>query len=210
MLHDVHRQHLMAILKNNRESHYEEIISLLIVLTDAEVLDPAMWVDVVNAHLPAEVKRLTCQMSMEDLKSACRTFSSSQLVDVETVENIQALFKTHFSKERRSVGLHGLYSKYRIYTLPVAAYNGLLCGSYIAASSQAVGSTYEWILALFEPWIVPLMEDQRQETAAWIQQSGMKMQYTSRTEGHCMQLLEGCRFDICCKVHEVPQSVFPC
>ena len=170
MLHDVHRQHLMAILKNNGESHYEEIISLLIVLTDNEVLDPAMWFDVVNAHLPAEVKRLTCQMSMEDLKSACRTFASSQLVDVETVENIQALFKAHFSKERRSVGLHGLYSKYRIYTLPVAAYNGLLCGSYIAASSQAVGATYEWILALFEPWIVPLMEDQRQETAAWIQQ----------------------------------------
>ena len=173
ILHDLHRQHLIAILKNNKETHFEEIISLLIVLTDAEVLDPAVWIDVVNAHLPAEVKRLTCQMSMEDLRLAIRTFTSSQIMDIETVENIQTLCKTHFNKERRYVGLHGLYSKYRIYTLPIAAFNGLLCGSYIAAAaskSEDVGVTYKWILTIFEPWIVPLMEDQRQETAAWIQQ----------------------------------------
>ena len=46
ILHDLHRQHLMAILKNNNESHYEEIISLLIVLTDAEVLDPTGMYDI--------------------------------------------------------------------------------------------------------------------------------------------------------------------
>ena len=128
----------------------------------------------VNAHLPSGTKQLSCPMSIQDLRIACRLFASSQLVDKESVENIQKMFQTHFNKERRSVGLHGLYSKYRSYTYPIATYKGLLCGSYISAAStddqHEVGYTFEWILSVFEPWIVPLMEDQRQETAAWIQQ----------------------------------------
>ena len=51
ILHDLHRQHLMAVLKNNTESHYEEIISLLIVLTDAEVLDPTGLLRIVQKDL---------------------------------------------------------------------------------------------------------------------------------------------------------------
>ena len=95
ILHDLHRQHLMTILKNNSESHYEEIISLLIALTDAEVLDPSVWMDVVNTHLPADgdMKRLTCQMSAEDLKLVCRNFATSpQLVDIEVVEGFASEF----------------------------------------------------------------------------------------------------------------------
>lgn len=35
---------------------------------------------------------------------------------------------------------------------------------------SAVVLTFEWLSSLFEPWLIPLTECQRHETAAWIQQ----------------------------------------
>ena len=175
LLHDLHRQHLISLLKNNCRSHFDEIISLLLGLTDAEALDPAVWMDIVNQHFQNDFEKIDHkEMSQAKLEESCRQFLKSQnLLDAEETEIIHQMFLKHFSKERRSVGLHGLYSKYRAYTVPLAIFQGLLCSSMILHKTEDaddVQEPFEWILNLFQPWIIPLMEDQRQETAAWIQQ----------------------------------------
>ena len=73
------------------------------------------------------------------------------------------------------VGLHGLYSKYRRYTTPLAAFISLIGCCYVRIESQGenkkdMSHLFGKVTNLFEAWIVPLMEDQRQEAAAWIQQ----------------------------------------
>ena len=73
------------------------------------------------------------------------------------------------------MGLHGLYSKYRRYTTPLAAFISLIGCCYVRIESQGenkkdMSHLFGKVTNLFEAWIVPLMEDQRQEAAAWIQQ----------------------------------------
>ena len=176
LIHDLHRSHLITLAKYNFPAHYDETICLLLVLTEANCLDPQLWLDLVNMHLSGQ--NLNLKSTTKELVDSTSglLFRDSLAIDIEETEVCHQLIKDHFNKERRSVGLHGLYSKYRKYGQPLAMFMGLNCCMHIELKKRQghlqdiSKQLFDWILCLFEAWILPLMEGQRQETAAWIQQ----------------------------------------
>ncbi len=172
LLHDIHRSHLTSFLRNNNGSHYDEVVGMLLILTDAQALDPTVWYDVCNSHFASDWPKLTAKSKLDEVHKRCTEFfaTGQTLLDLELAEIVQGMLLTHFSKERRSVGLHGLYSKYRAYTMPLAAYQAIISASCLRSQEKSLDERFHWIMSLYGPWIIPLMEDQRQETAMWIQQ----------------------------------------
>ena len=183
LIHELHRSHLISLIKHNFPAHYDESLSLLICLTEANLLDPQVWIDVINLHIvpPLEMSDLTTTVSKLNMKSNPKDLINLAangrlflIIDdnfsLEEIESCYQLLRDHFAKERRSVGLHGLYSKYRRYVQPLSMLMGLNCCLYISRKRDPDSSLFEWILGIFESWILPLMEGQRQETAAWIRQ----------------------------------------
>ena len=177
LIHDLHRSHLITLAKHNFPAHYDETICLLLVLTEANCLDPQLWLDLVNMYLP-NGQTMNLKSTTRQLVDSANNllFYDNLLMDMEEIEVSYQLITDHFNKERRSVGLHGLYSKYRKYAQPLAMFMGLNCCLCIELKKRQGGlhetakPLFDWIFGLFEAWILPLMEGQRQETAAWIQQ----------------------------------------
>lgn len=170
LVHDLHRQHLMSIVKNSGLQHYREVFSLLLTLTDSGTLDPSLWLDISNSHL--SIGQLKRSSSEKDLLAIFQELAvkSHLPLDSDTIQDIGPILRNHFNKERRSVGLHGLYNKYRHYVLPLAAYNGLMSVSLLMSTNLSIEDKFNGTLSLFEAWIIPLKEEQRHETAQWIQQ----------------------------------------
>ena len=185
LIHDLHRSHLISLIQHNFPAHYEECLSLLTCLTEANLLDPQVWIDVVNFHIKKEMimedstsltmmSKLNLKSNPKDLINLAANGRLCSYFCLEEIESGYQLLRDHFAKERRSVGLHGLYSKYRRYVQPLSMLMGLNCCLYIEQRGKKdehhQDSLFEWIFGLFESWILPLMEGQRQETAAWIRQ----------------------------------------
>ena len=171
----------MTLLKSSFQEHHAEVISMLLNLTNLEVLDPVVWMDIINTFLPNDIGKLGLMSSTLEIASKCYSFAHvNSILDLEELDTCMSLLKEHFKKERRSVGLHGLYSKYRRYTIPLAAFLSLNSCCLIQISTKTNNSmdrnnimndNFQKLTDLFEPWIIPLnMENQRQEAAAWIQQ----------------------------------------
>ena len=53
MLHGIFRRHLSLLSVSNFPEHFGEVIGLLLILTEAQALDPSVWYDIINATLAA-------------------------------------------------------------------------------------------------------------------------------------------------------------
>ena len=103
---------------------------MLVALTDELSLDPEVWFDVLNGAVNQgckeariEVKRkFNAETNEAHWAPTFSDFAANQSqFQMEEVREFISQLARHFVKERREVGLHGLYTKYRDYSRGIAA-----------------------------------------------------------------------------------------
>ena len=75
LIHDLHRQHLVTLLKSSFQEHYSEVISMLLNLTNLEVLDANIWMDIINSFLPTDIGKLGLTCTTLEIVSKCSNFA---------------------------------------------------------------------------------------------------------------------------------------
>ena len=75
LIHDLHRQHLVTLLKSSFQEHYSEVISMLLNLTNLEVLDANIWMDIINSFLPTDIGKLGLTCTTLEIASKCSNFA---------------------------------------------------------------------------------------------------------------------------------------
>lgn len=179
LVHGLYRQHLICLATVQFPEHYAEIIGLLLIISENQTLDPEVWFDMTNLFATS-INKVINGHNPNLWATRALAFATSQTwMQLEEIKQCLRLISQHFRRERRTVGLHGLYTKYKIYVEPLAAYFCLISHVLIteslkidqgASANEFVQRIWEDVIPLFEPWIMPLSGEQRNETAAWIQQ----------------------------------------
>jgi hypothetical protein len=77
-----------------------------------------------------------------------------------------------FSRERKTVGLHGLYTKYQCYSPAFAALMSLYGHIYVTnmTNGTELNDVWDVILSMYQPWLTPLGCDDREDAAVWIKE----------------------------------------
>lgn len=105
---------------SNFPEHFGEIIGLLLILTESHAAEPTLWHDVVQALTASSPDGSKMSTSQFDDAVAVGFCAAQQFVRLEEVVDVWQLVACHFEKERQTVGLHGLYTKYKDYSDPLA------------------------------------------------------------------------------------------
>jgi hypothetical protein len=137
-IHEIHTRHLtnMAIVDFPR--HFEEIVLVLLMMTDEHEVDPDVWFDLLNATLNFGCRGVlqtkdSFQANMEKFwSSTFQDFAKNQSqFQICEVTDVIKHFSNKFFNERKVIGVHGIYTKYKDYVPGLAAMFSLFGHLYV-------------------------------------------------------------------------------
>uniref|UniRef100_A0A0K2TWM7 Ectopic P granules protein 5 homolog [Nasonia vitripennis] n=1 Tax=Lepeophtheirus salmonis TaxID=72036 RepID=A0A0K2TWM7_LEPSM len=186
MIHGLHRNHLLTIALYEFPTHFGESLKILLELTKIQRLDPSVWLDIVKVVMKKGTDmKLDAQDPIDKWSEILVEFARNQtFLQQAQILYFQRVLSSHFRKERMEVGLHGLYTKYKNYVKVLALIFDLLGHSLVSTymrspleiKNEATFKLWSEIMELYHPWLVPLIGEDKKETASWIQQMADKEQ----------------------------------
>lgn len=181
MVHEIFRQHFIAILKHDFPEHYGELLTFVLKASETQTISVDIWYDLLNGITEVGDRKIRSALSPGRLKDEARKFATEQRrLGYDELLGTASLLATHFHNERLQYGLYGLYPKYRAYIEPITTFLGMIGHGIVVTtlhkdkgllSDRLSEKLWPTISSLFQPWISPYWTRNLQEpTAAWIQQ----------------------------------------
>ncbi|ENN72840.1 hypothetical protein YQE_10520, partial [Dendroctonus ponderosae] len=179
-LHGLYRKHLVTVFEFEFPEHYGEIIIELLKSSNGtpenNLIAESVWIDILNSL--AKPSRISPKAP---LREQLRQYSQYQKVlsHQELLETC-SLFSRHFTEERLSYGLYGLFPKCRKYVDIFALMLGMaghgLIVSMLNTHQGLLGDKlseqiWPYIRDMFAPWLIPYSVNSLKDNMAnWIQQ----------------------------------------
>lgn len=160
MVYDVFRNHFKAMLLYDFPQHYGEILHLLLEGSEAQIVPLLVWFDFFNCLsrnsikfkpgmdstvIRREIKRFATEANIihhqevhSRISPICFLYLVWQIIcgcvfNSQLIETAR-LLAAHFTKERLSYGIYGLYPKYRNYIEAFSCFLQLISVSIVAST----------------------------------------------------------------------------
>ncbi len=134
MVYDVFRHHFKAILMFDFPQHYGEILNYLLEGSEAQIVPIIIWFDFFNC-LSRNVIKFKSGMDSAVKRREIKRFSTeANIIHHKELIETARLLARHFTKERLSYGIYGLYPKYRNYIEAFSCFMQLISVSLVAST----------------------------------------------------------------------------
>ncbi|ODM91613.1 Ectopic P granules protein 5 [Orchesella cincta] len=180
MVYDVFRSHFRVMLLYDFPQHYGEILNYLLEGSEAQSVPLMIWFDFFNCLSRNAIKFKTGMDSALKRRDIKRFATEANIIHYQELIETARLLAGHFTKERLSYGIYGLYPKYRNYIEAISCFMQLISVSVVAStlknskgslSQKIVESIWPVLHDLYAPWILPYNQKMiQQQCAQWIQQ----------------------------------------
>ncbi|XP_044731405.1 ectopic P granules protein 5 homolog [Chrysoperla carnea] len=179
LLHELLRSHLISVFCHEWPEHYGEVLQAVLRASstsepDGGCISVLVWKDLLNT---LGYKQLPSQSYVEELRHYATT---QTLLKYNELLESAVLLGHHFTQERLTYGLYGLYPRFRPYVEQITTLLAMFGHGLVVSvmhkypgllADELLEMIWPGLTDMFSPWLMPYWTRSLKDTSAvWIQQ----------------------------------------